>query len=89
MKNYARPIGIIVTVGFLLLIPYAAMKLGAEGVNWTALDFTVAAILLLGAGTAIEIAMRVLRASRTRVVAVLAILFGLVMVWGALVRMGG
>lgn len=88
MKNI-RLIGIILTVGFLLLIPFAAMKLGIEGVHWTALDFIAAGILLLSAGLAIEVALRVLIPARSKAIAVLAILFGLVMVWGALVRMGG
>lgn len=87
MKNI-RLICILLAVPALLLIPYFAMKFGDE-VNWTALDFIVMGFLLLVTGLAIEVALRIVKVTWMRVAAVLAVLFGFVMVWGALVRMGG
>src|SRR5262245_58204857 len=87
MKNI-RLICIVLAVPALLLIPYFAMKFGDE-VNWTALDFIVMGIMLLATGLGIEVALRILKLTWMRVVGVLAILFVFVMVWGALVHMGG
>jgi hypothetical protein len=78
----------VLAVPALLLIPYFAMRFTDE-VNWTALDFTVMGVMLLVTGLGIELALRIFRTAWTRVAAVLAVLFGFVMVWGALVHMGG
>lgn len=87
MKNI-RLICILIAVPALLLIPYLAMKFGDE-VNWTALDFITMGVMLLVTGLAIEVALRIVKVTWMRAAAVLAILFGFVMVWGALVHMGG
>lgn len=87
MKNI-RLIGILAAASCLLLIPYIAMKFTGE-VNWTTLDFVVMGILLLFTGFGIEVALRVFNGAWIRVAAVLGVLFGFVMVWGALVHMGG
>ena len=79
-----RLIAILMTAGSLLIIPYAAMKLGAEGVKWDAFDFIVAGTLLFGAGLAIEIALRLITKFEYRVAACLAILVGLAVVWAEL-----
>ena len=87
MKNI-RLICILVAVPALLLIPFFAMRFTDE-VNWTALDFIVMGTMLLITGLAIEVALRIVKVTWVRAAAVLAILFGFVMVWGALVHMGG
>ena len=87
MKN-KRLIGILVGAELLLLIPYLAMKFTSE-VNWTAIDFITMGVMLLITGLAIEAALRLVRVTWMKAAAVLAILFGFVMVWGALVHMGG
>ena len=87
MKN-VRLICILLAVPALLLIPFFAMKFTHE-VNWTALDFITMGVMLLITGLAIEIALRLVRVTWMKAAAVLAILFGFVMVWGALVHMGG
>lgn len=87
MKNI-RLICILLAVPALLLIPFFAMRFTHE-VNWTALDFITMGVMLLITGLAIEAALRLVKVSWMKAAAVLAILFGFVMVWGALVHMGG
>ena len=87
MKNI-RLICILLAVPALLLIPFFAMKFTDE-VNWTALDFTTMGVMLLVTGLAIEAALRIIKATWVRTTAVCAVLFVFVMVWGALVHMGG
>jgi len=72
----------------LLLIPFVAMKFTGE-VNWTALDFVTMGIMLLCTGIGIEVALRMVKITWARVAAVVGVLFAFVMVWGALVHMGG
>ncbi len=78
-----RLIGILIGVAVLLFIPLAA------GFPWSAMDFLVAGVLLVSTGLACEVALRVVKTTWVKVAAVGAILFGLIMVWGALVRLGG
>lgn len=79
-----RLIGILVTAGALLSVPFFAMKLGAEGVKWTATDFVAAGVMLFGAGLAIEAALRLITKLEYRVAACAVILLGLFMVWAEL-----
>jgi hypothetical protein len=79
-----RLIGILLAVTFLLLVPFAAMQFAVDGVKWTAIDFIAAAIMLLGAGIAIEIALRVVKRFEYRIAACVAILFALAVVWAEL-----
>ncbi|MGB5014129.1 MAG: hypothetical protein WBO68_08870 [Pyrinomonadaceae bacterium] len=55
-----RLIGIVWGVGLLLLIPFTAMNLTAE-VKWSAFDFVIAGVLLLGTGLAIELVLRLVK----------------------------
>ncbi|MBK6725291.1 MAG: hypothetical protein IPO41_10770 [Acidobacteria bacterium] len=79
-----RLIGILLAVMVLLLVPFAAMQFGVDGVKWTAIDFIAAAIMLLGAGIGIEIALRVVKRFEYRIAACVAILFALAVVWAEL-----
>jgi hypothetical protein len=88
MNKNIRLICILLAVPVLLLIPFFAMRFTNE-VNWTALDFTTMGVMLLVTGLGIELALRIVRQGWVRVAAVAAILLGFVMVWGALVHMGG
>ena len=83
-----RLIGIVAATLSLLLIPFVAMRFTDE-VNWTALDFITMGVMLLVTGLAIEAALRIVTVTWMKAAAVFAILFGFVMVWGALVHMGG
>ena len=82
--KYIRPIGILSTAAVLLLVPFAAMKLGVDGVKWTAIDFIAAAMMLVGAGIAIEVALRVVKKFEYRIAACVAILLALAFVWAEL-----
>ncbi|MEQ1643156.1 MAG: hypothetical protein ABL959_06905 [Pyrinomonadaceae bacterium] len=79
-----RLIGIFLAVTVLLLVPFAAMQIGVDGVKWTAIDFIAAAIMLLGAGLGIEIVLRVVKRFEYRIAACVAILFALAVVWAEL-----
>jgi len=76
--------GIVLTVGFLLLIPLVAMRFTNE-VNWTLLDFSVAGFMLLSAGLLCELVLRKVDNLKYRIALCAAILAMLVLVWGALV----
>jgi hypothetical protein len=67
----------------LLLVPLIAMQLSTE-VDWSTGDFLLAALLLFGTGTAIEIAFRKVAGTRKRLFAIGLILFLLLLIWAEL-----
>ncbi|WP_235938514.1 hypothetical protein [Chitinophaga solisilvae] len=79
MQN-KRLIGILLTVGLLLLIPLAAMQFTGE-VNWSLTDFIVAGALLLGTGLLCELVMRKVKKTGYRVAFIIAILGTLLLIW--------
>ncbi len=74
-----RLIGIFLSVGVLLLIPFIAMKFTSE-VNWNWFDFAVAGTLLLGTGLICEFVLRRFKSVGQRVVICGAVLLGLFVV---------
>lgn len=66
-------------VGLLLLVPAIAMQFTSE-VQWTAFDFVAAAVLLGGAASGCELAVRRLR-GRARVIAVGVVLAVAALLW--------
>ena len=66
-----------------MLIPFIAMQFTNE-VTWSPFDFVVAAVLLLGAGLACEIALRVVKKTQHRIIACAVILMLLFVVWAEL-----
>ena len=83
IKQNKRLIGIILTVLLLLLIPLIAM-LFTDEVNWTVLDFVVAAILLLGTGLMCELVMRKINQIKYRIAICIILLAALVLIWAEL-----
>ncbi|MEO5859670.1 MAG: hypothetical protein ABIR33_12045 [Pyrinomonadaceae bacterium] len=79
-----RLLGIIIGVCALLTIPFFAMRLGVDGVDWKLLDFIAAAVMLFGAGFAIETALRVIKKFEYRVATCIGILVVLALVWAEL-----
>ena len=79
MKN-KRPIGIVLAVALLLLIPLMAMRFTDE-VNWTRLDFVTAGVLLLGTGLMCELVMRKVNKIEYRIAICAASLAALLLIW--------
>lgn len=79
-----RLLGIIIGICVLLTLPYIAMKIGVDDVDWKPFDFIAAAVMLFGAGIAIEIALRLITKWEYRIAACVAILIGLAVVWAEL-----
>ncbi len=75
--------GVAIATALLLLIPAVAMQFTAE-VTWGPGDFVVAAVLLFGAGATIVLGLRQVSRPSHRVALVLAVAFGLVLVWAEL-----
>ncbi len=82
IKN-KRLIAIVLSVALILLIPLVAMQFTNE-VNWTFFDFVVAAVLLIGTGLTIELAIRTIRNKNYQIALIVAILFLLFLVWAEL-----
>ena len=78
-----RLIGIFIVVAMLLSIPLVAMQFTRD-VRWSAFDFAVAAVLLLGTGLLCELVLRVVKSFKYRLVLCAAILFILFIVWAEL-----
>ncbi len=78
-----RLVGIVFLVGLLLLVPFVAMRFTSE-VDWTAFDFVVAGVLLLGTGLVIEIVLRIVKRSEYRLAICAAMLLALFIVWAEL-----
>jgi hypothetical protein len=78
-----RLIGIVLTVAFLLLIPFLAMQFTGE-VNWSSFDFVVAGVLLLGTGLLCELVLRLVKKTEHRLIIVGFILLALLLVWAEL-----
>ena len=78
-----RLIGIVLTVVFILLIPFITMQFIHE-VNWTASDFIVAAVLLLGTGLACELVLRKVKKREQRIALCAVILVILFLIWAEL-----
>ncbi|MFM6997719.1 MAG: hypothetical protein ACKOX0_00630 [Bacteroidota bacterium] len=70
-------------VAALLLLPAVAM-LFTDEVRWSPFDFVVAAVLLGGTAFVSDLIWSRLRNRRTRLIALAAVLFLLVLVWGEL-----
>ncbi len=78
-----RLLVILLSVPFLLLIPFLAMKFTNE-VNWSPSDFLVMGILLIGAGLVCEFVLRIAKKTQHRIILVGAVLFLFFLVWAEL-----
>lgn len=66
--------------GSLLVLPWVAMQFTNE-VNWTAYDFTAAAMLLIGAGAASELTIRITRNGKPRMIIGGFVLATVLLIW--------
>lgn len=67
----------------ILLIPLIVMQFTSE-VNWTFGDFLIAALLLLGTGAVLDLALRIVKKKSHRLAAATGIIVLLVLVWAEL-----
>ncbi len=82
MKN-KRLIIIVAIAGIILLVPLIAMQFTNE-VDWSASDFTIMGILLLGTGLLCEFVLRKVTDAKYRIVACAAVLAVFLLVWAEL-----
>ena len=80
IRQNKRLIGIVMTVAFILLIPFIAMQFTDE-VKWTLSDFVGAAVLLLGTGLMCEFVMRKVKKTRYRIAICVVLLVALLLIW--------
>jgi hypothetical protein len=78
-----RLIGIVFTVGLLLLIPLIAMQFSNE-VNWSPFDFAVMGTLLLGTGLLCELILRKVKNLKHRLIICAIILIVFFLIWAEL-----
>lgn len=74
---------IISAAMLLLLVPLVAMQFTNE-VNWTASDFLVMGILLLGLGLLCELVLRKVKKSSHRILLCLGVFVAFLLVWAEL-----
>lgn len=74
---------ILLTVSIILLIPVIAMQFTDE-VNWTLLDFVVAAVLLFSTGLMCELTLRKIKKTKYRIAICLALLLSFILIWAEL-----
>ena len=79
MKN-KRLAFILIFIVVVLLIPLIAMPFTNE-VNWTLLDFVVAAVLLFGVGLTLEFIMRKVKTSKLRIIFIIVLLIAFLLIW--------
>lgn len=83
MKTNKRFFIILLIVGFILLIPFIAMRF-TDQVNWEAFDFLVMGTVLLSSGILAEFVLRQVKNTEYRI-GILAILFILfLLIWAEL-----
>ena len=83
IKQNKRLIGIGLTVAILLLIQLIAMQFTDE-VNWTLIDFFVAAVLLTSTGLMFELAIRKIKNIKFRIATFVFLLVALLIIWAEL-----
>jgi hypothetical protein len=75
-----RLAGILTMVAIILLLPLIAMQF-STGVNWSPVDFAVAAILLFATGLSCELVLRKVKKVSHRIVICGIILLALLLIW--------
>ena len=74
---------IFFTVISLLLIPLIAMQFTDE-VNWSPMDFLIAAVLLLGTGFLVDLVIRKTKNLKYRIVIMIVIIIVFILIWAEL-----
>lgn len=74
---------IVLIVGALLLIPFIAMQFSTE-VVWTASDFVIMGILLLGTGLLIDLVLRKVSSTPKQIIICGIVLAVFLLIWAEL-----
>jgi len=82
MKNNRNKF-ILLSIVFLLLIPFIAMQLTDE-VNWTPFDFVVAGVLLLGTGLIFDLVIRKIKNKKYKIIFSIILLVLFLLNWAEL-----
>ena len=82
-KANRRPLILSIAAAGILLIPLVAMQFTSE-VNWNAADFIVAAALLFGMGTVLELTLRSVKKKSHQIAAGIFLLCTLALIWAEL-----
>lgn len=80
ITQHRRLIVILLTVPFLLLIPFIAMQFTSD-VNWSLSDFIIMGMLLLLTGATIELVLRKVKKMEHRIALCAAILITFFLIW--------
>lgn len=83
VTQHNRLILIVLTVPFLLLIPFIAMQFTSE-VDWSPFDFLVMGTLLLGTGLVVELVLRKVKKAEHRIALCAAVLVLFLLIWAEL-----
>jgi hypothetical protein len=83
LKKHNRLLIILFSAAILLLIPLIAMQFTNE-VNWTLMDFVVAAVLLFGTGLMCELVLRNVSNVWYRIIICAALFILLLLIWAEL-----
>lgn len=83
ISKIKRLIGILGGIAFLLSLPLIAMQFTDE-VQWSALDFIAAAVLLLALGLTTELIVRHVKTKKFRTAALLLLFLVFLFVWAEL-----
>lgn len=75
-----RLTAIMLTATLLLLIPFLAMQFTNE-VNWSAIDFITAGILLFGTGLLCELVLRKVKDRKYRFAICAAVVIAFILIW--------
>jgi len=79
-----RLIIILGIAAVILSIPFFAMQLGADSVDWDLSDFIIMGLLLFGSGLALELVLRKVTSTKNRIIFCGLILALLFLVWSEL-----
>lgn len=78
-----RTVLMVCAIALVLALPLVAMQLTTE-VDWTASDFLIAGMLLVGIALMVEFALRKLVNPRQRKFTILALFAALLLIWAEL-----
>ncbi|MFO7745050.1 MAG: hypothetical protein R6V36_06690 [Psychroflexus sp.] len=83
MASIKRSHILLLSVPFLLLIPFIGMQISDE-VNWSTFDFLVMGVLLIMLALSIELTLRIFKSNKARLIFIGLILFLFFLIWAEL-----